>query len=628
MEVEQALEFVDKLIYDDTGKYLNDLERKVFVGSWSGLTYEKIHPEHPGYVEKDVAYKLWKKLSQVLGEEVKKKNLQGPVERAYKAKSSHQQLMELNVEDSYFAGRADAVTKSFFISYHHQQPDATLARELERSIAELGGQAYKFPLSFNNAIGLNSEPYQAEADWYADINHKLQQSNYFLLLLSPESAVSEMVIEILRRVRELRDRQQNYHVTLLTIRVNCPANTILNHDLRGYLEGVRQREWNSPTDTPCLLQEISNLLSGKLVNWESSTPTSSYTVTPGIPLPVAEPEIPSGQVRLASAFYVERLPCETQCYSAISQPGALIRIKAPRQMGKTSLMARILYHAEEKLSYRTVPLSFQLADTEIFTDLNQLLRWFCAIISRKLGLASQLDKFWTDTYGSKDNCTIYFEDYLLPAANSALVLGLDEVDRVFQYPKIADDFFGLLRAWFEEAGYGSGDSNLWAKLRLVVVHSTEVYIPLNVNQSPFNVGLPIELPEFNFEQVKTLIQQHQLNWHHNEIEQLMALVGGHPYLIRLALYRIAQREITLEKLWETAPTEAGLYNDHLRRHLWSLQQHPELAAAFAQVVTADTPIELESVPAFKLHSMGLVKFQGNQVVPRFNLYKFYFRDRI
>ncbi|MFB2836278.1 AAA-like domain-containing protein [Floridanema evergladense] len=622
MEVEQALEFVDKLVYDDAGKYLSDLERKVFIGSWSGLTYEKIHPENPEYVEKDVAYRLWRKLTQVLGEEVKKKTLQGAIIRAYKAKNFQPESTELSIKKE-FSPKIGA-SKTFFISYHHQQPDANLATELERSIAKLGGQSYKFPLSFNNGLGGNSHSYQAEADWFADINQKLQQSDYFLLLLSPESAVSEMAIEILRRVRELRDRQ----LILLTIRVNCPANTILNHDLRGYLAEVRQREWNSPNDTPGLLEEISSLLSGKALQWENSTPPSTHRVTPEFPLPVAEPEIPSGQVRLASTFYVERVPCESQCYSAIAQPGALIRIKAPRQMGKTSLMARLLYYAEEKLTYRTVPLSFQLADTEIFTDLNQLLRWFCAIISRKLGLASQLDKFWSDTYGSKDNCTIYFEEYLLPSANNALVLGLDEVDRIFQYPKIADDFFGLLRAWFEEAGYGSGDSNLWGKLRLVVVHSTEVYIPLNVNQSPFNVGLPIELPEFNFEQVQVLIDRHQLNWQTNKIEQLMALVGGHPYLIRLALYRIAQKEITLEKLLETAPTEAGLYNDHLRRHLWSLQQHPELADAFAQVVTADTPIELESVPAFKLHSMGLVKFQGNQVIPRFNLYKFYFRDRL
>ncbi len=42
----------------------------------------------------------------------------------------------------------------------------------------------------------------------------------------------------------------------------------------------------------------------------------------------------------------------------------------------------------------------------------------------------------------------------------------------------------------------------WQRLRLIIVHSKEVYIPLNINQSPFNVGLGIELPEFNLEQVK------------------------------------------------------------------------------------------------------------------------------
>ncbi len=31
----------------------------------------------------------------------------------------------------------------------------------------------------------------------------------------------------------------------------------------------------------------------------------------------------------------------------------------------------------------------------------------------------------------------------------------------------------------------------------MVVHSTEVYSSLDINHSPFNVGFPIELPEFN-----------------------------------------------------------------------------------------------------------------------------------
>lgn len=159
-------------------------------------------------------------------------------------------------------------------------------------------------------------------------------------------------------------------------------------------------------------------------------------------------------------------------------------------MGKTSLLSRILQQAKE-LDYLTVPLSFQLADTAVFADLDKFLRWFCASVGRRLRLPNRLNDYWDEIFGSKDNCTAYFEEYLLSEIDRPLTLGLDEVDCVFQHPEIAADFFGLLRAWHEEAK----SRDLWKKLRLVVVHSTEVYIPLNINQSPFNVGLPIELPE-------------------------------------------------------------------------------------------------------------------------------------
>jgi hypothetical protein len=108
----------------------------------------------------------------------------------------------------------------------------------------------------------------------------------------------------------------------------------------------------------------------------------------------------------------------------------------------------------------------------------------------------------------------------------------------------------------------------------------------------------------------------------------MAMVGGHPYLVRLALYYIARQEMTLTQLLETAPTDAGLYSDHLRRHLWNLSQHPELAAALKKVVTADNPVQLESMQGFKLHSMGLVQLQGNEVTPRCDLYRQYFSVRL
>lgn len=615
MDVQDALQFVDQLLYRHSGKYLNDLERDVFIGSWQGQTYEEIYPLNPDYVEKNVGYKLWQKLSIVCGEKVTKKQVRGALERAWQRQANSPHPPPPIGPNS---------PRRVFISHRNQQPDLSLARQLGTEIVAAGHQAF---LTAHAASATNQQ-------WLTQLEADLHQCDYFLLLLSPQAAVSEMVLEELQRATRLSQSRGDRPLTILPIRVNCNPNTLLTHDLQTFLQDIPQRIWNSQTDTPALVQAVLDCLNhGGLWQPETMAATPppilppSLAIPPLPPPPTADPELPQGQVRLDSTLYIDRVPYEAQCYREILQPGTLIRVKAPRQMGKTSLMSRILYCAREQ-GYYTVPLSFQHADVNIFSSLNGLLQWFCSKVARKLRLSKLPTDYWTETYGSKDNCTMYFEDCLLSEIDSPLVLGLDEVDRIFQYPNIADDFFGLLRAWYEEAGYGGSDSGLWEKLRLVVVHSTEVYIPLNVNQSPFNVGLPIELSEFSTEQVRDLVARHHLPWENPEVEALMAIAGGHPYLIRLALYHLAQEHLTLAELMQTASTEAGIYGDHLRRHLWNLRQHSELSTAFSRVVNSDEAIELESILAFKLHSLGLVQLQGNDVTPRFDLYRQYFRERL
>jgi hypothetical protein len=160
------------------------------------------------------------------------------------------------------------------------------------------------------------------------------------------------------------------------------------------------------------------------------------------------------------------------------------------------------------------------------------------------------------------------------------------------------------------------------------VHSTEDYGPLDINQSPFNVGLPIELSEFTPEQVEDLARRHQLDGSNVFVQQLMAIVGGHPYLVRWALYRLACQDLTIEKLLEEAATDAGIYEEHLRRHLRTIKENPELVAGLRQVVTATEPVRLETMQAYKLYSMGLIKRQGDRVTPRCQLYQQYFRERL
>jgi AAA-like domain/Effector-associated domain 4 len=347
-----------------------------------------------------------------------------------------------------------------------------------------------------------------------------------------------------------------------------------------------------------------------------------------VPIPQsAKPEIKDQSIPLTSSFYVERPPTETNCYKALLQAGALIRIKAPKQMGKTLLLHQIVAYATQQ-NYRTVRLNLLQAEEAVFGNLDKFLRWFCTRVSQKLQFPTQLNEYWDEERGSIVNCTTYFEAHLLEQIDTPLLLALDEVDRIFQFPEITQGFFPMLRSWHEEAK----TIESWEKLRLVVVHSTEDYGSLDINQSPFNVGLPIELAEFTSEQIEDLAQRYQLNWTtqigDKGFAPLQAMVGGHPFLISWALNHLAHQNMTLQQLLQDASTDAGIYQDHLRRHLVTLQENPKLAAAMKQVVSSFEPVRLETMQAYKLYSMGLIKRQGNDVISRCLLYQQYFLEHL
>jgi predicted transcriptional regulator len=386
----------------------------------------------------------------------------------------------------------------------------------------------------------------------------------------------------------------------------------LSLDWREYAILPNQSNSNDKVELEEPIQLISNPISNQTSNIQSDSINSPSPTTL---------EYPEGQMEINSPFYIERLPIDVRCYEEISKPGCLIRIKAPRQMGKTSLMARILDRAERQ-GDEPVYLSLQIAATKCFSDTDTFLKWFCASITRSLDLTPQLDEYWNlaEIIGGPLCCQDYFERYLLPAINKPITLGLDQVDRVFEYPEIYTDFFGLLRALHEEGKQRS----IWKQLRLVIAYSTEVYVPINLNKSPFNVGLPIELPELSLLQIQHLARLHQLNWSEREVLQIMDMVGGHPFLVRLALYHVARQDMTLTQLLETAPTTRGIYSSYLGRIESILSQHPELEAGMKEVVETTPHTQLEKKTRSKLNALGLVKIQGEEVLPSCKLFRQYF----
>jgi hypothetical protein len=370
-----------------------------------------------------------------------------------------------------------------------------------------------------------------------------------------------------------------------------------------------------------LLQEYVAAQTGSPFHPPSPPATNSFTPTVHS---VGAPAFPSGPLAIASPFYIPRPPIESQVCEEIDKPGALVRVKAPKEMGKTSLLLRALHYGEQS-GYRTVYLNLEQLDQAICADLNRFLRSLCASVSRQLQLEPKLDDYWDADVGSKVSCTLYFRQYLLETVKAPLVLALDELHQIFAHPQIARDVLPLLRSWFEEAKRVP----IWQNLRLMIAHSTEAYVPLQLNESPFNAGLATQLDGFTLAQVQQLAQLYSLNWASGgSTERLMALVGGHPALIHLALYHLKREDLTLDQLLATASTPRGIYHHHLQRHWAILKQQPTLLRAFQTLLNINEPLYLESNLAYQLSSMGLVKHLQNKVTVSCELYRQYYQARI
>lgn len=341
------------------------------------------------------------------------------------------------------------------------------------------------------------------------------------------------------------------------------------------------------------------------------------------PISQISPDIPGRPMALQSAFYIQPT-FESRCCEEVLIPGQLIRIRAPQTTGKTSLLYRILNQAQQA-NYHTIALNLRYdLDATDLTSLATFLAWFCDAIAQRLGLT--LDTAPT----TKQGCTRYLQTQILPKLDQPLVLALDEAEVLFEYPAIAREFFALLRGWHEYAKT-PGLEAIWEKLRLVVVHSTDDYIRLSTAQSPFeNVGYVVRLPSLQAGQIQMLAHRYGLKWTPLEVDRLMQMVGGHPYLVQQALYSVSKNETTLDDLLTTAPTWAGIYRSHLQELSTKLNAMPDakLTEALAQVIAAEGSVRLKQEQAFQLEGLGLVQFQGNQVQISCELYRRFFQDEL
>jgi hypothetical protein len=496
-----------------------------------------------------------------------------------------------------------------FLSYkRHAAPDQTLAQEMVAGLSKAGC-----------AVFVDQRLTVGQA-WAEEIEAQVRQSDFLVVILTAESSRSEMVrgeIELARR-----HAASGSGPRILPVRVAFDGP--LPYPLSAYLGGIQYAIWNDAGDTARLLAELLAAMAGEQAGSAGVALAAAGGARQLPPSYAAPLPVPGGTLDVDDPWYLAR-PTDATALAVIQQPGQTLTIKGPRQMGKSSLLMRTVKAALD-LGKRVALLDFQLLDEQTKADPDLFFRRFVSSIAEQLELPDEVDALWDTGYSNPQNCTRAVERLILERVNAPCVLAIDETDCLFR-TSFSGDFFAMLRSWHGLRAHPVRRN--WKKLDIILSTSTEPQFFIDrPHESPFNVGVSLPLEDFLPAQVEQLNALHPCPLHPDDLDRLYALVQGHPYLTRKALYMVASAtpSCAFDQLFAQATDDSGPFGDHLRYYLLRLQGRPDLIAALRD--TVDGRSCRDELLVYRLQAAGLVRRQSNTVTARCDLYARYFRERL
>jgi AAA-like domain/TIR domain len=496
-----------------------------------------------------------------------------------------------------------------FLSYKRNvEPDQTLATEIVAGLERMG-----------HAVFIDRRLNVGQA-WAREIETQVREAEFLIVFLTAESSRSEMVRGEIEMARHHAATTSLPRILPVRVKFDGP----LPYPLNAYLDSIQYAVWTRQEDTPGLIAELLDAMSGAPSTDGRVTPpiaVDTYSLPP--PYAAALP-VPGGALDVDDPWYLPR-PTDATALSVVRQPGQTLTIKGPRQMGKSSLLMRTVKAALD-VGKKLALLDFQLVDEKSKADADLFFRRFTASITEQLDLPNNVDELWDAGYSNPQNCTRYVERQILRPLDAPCVFAIDETDSIFR-TSFSADFFAMLRSWHGLRAHPLRRS--WKNLDIILSTSTEPHFFIDrPHESPFNVGVVLPLEDFLPEQVARLNALHPRPLLDGEIQRLYALVGGHPYLTRKALYMVASSAptSTIEEFFAGATEDAGPFGDHLRYYLLRLQGKPDLISALRQTIERHSGGD--ELLIHRLEAAGLVRREGSKVVPRCDPYARYFSERL
>jgi hypothetical protein len=534
---------------------------------------------------------------------------------------------------------------SIFFSYSSK--DKELRDSLQTSLTSLEREGL--------VSGWHDRMIEPGKDWAREIDEQLESAQLILLLISRDFIASKYCYEIEMTRAMQKHRAGEARVIPVILRPSDWQNTpfgalnalppsgrpvtsypdldeALLEVAKGIRAVVRQVLEGSgiPSQGAAQLAKRSDTLTGL----SSASPVGD--VLPKlIPEPIAGtkvvPILETGTVAIDSPFYQPRRSDE-RAMTQLESSNPTVVVKGSRQSGKSSLLARLANTASEQ-KQRSCYLNLQDLDSQSVRTTARLFPSLMRMMARELGLEEGLTpkadgRSKKRSSDPRQDLTDALEDVVLKADPTSFLLVFDEVDRVFDHKDCREELFSMIRSWHERRQRAAASSP-WKRLRIAIAHATDPGLWIDdLTQSPFNVGLQLDLEDFEDRQVGELNKKHGAPLSGTaEVSRLMDLVGGRPYLVRVALYTLAVESWSLDRLDEVALDAGSPFSHHLDDYLAAVQKQAAMAKELRSIL--DRGVCSNEQNFQKLWSAGLINGKSpRSVTMRCRLYRDFFNTRL
>ena len=322
-------------------------------------------------------------------------------------------------------------------------------------------------------------------------------------------------------------------------------------------------------------------------------PVPEYSGFPPLPYPF---EPAGGAVPIGSPYYLER-ETDRRFAAALEAQESVVLIKGARQVGKTSLLARGLAQARRS-GKRVVFTDLQKLNSADLDSLDSLYQTLGNAIADQLDLDVFPSDLWDSQLGPNQNFENFLKHQVIGPLDTSLVWALDEVDRLFT-SSFSGELFGLIRAWHNERALDP--DGCWGRLTLAISYATEGQLFItDMNLSPFNIGIRLDLEDFTHDQVAELNRRHGSPLASaDQVSSFFGFIGGQPYLVRRSLLELAQQPTLWPGFAQFAARDDGIFGDHMRRIVLLVSRNPTLLEALREVLKGRCVPTLESFHRLK-----------------------------